>query len=118
MAGIPPIDNLKKYLEKISFDEYNVNQIQVSSASVFELAAEQSLRELIDSQNQNITYVSENQTDMDVTIITAPPSTPVLQAESTNVSVILKITTSNKSHSYILSKISTEKLRGKLEKES
>lgn len=108
VAGIHPIDTdkFKECFENMSLDESNVSQTQESSTSVRETAAEQSLSELIDSQSQNATSVPENQTDMDVTINTAPPSTPVLLAEITNVPVIPKITTSkrgNKKHSQILS---------------
>ncbi|KAF2896198.1 hypothetical protein ILUMI_09977 [Ignelater luminosus] len=74
-------------------NESNVSQTQESST---ETAAEQSLSELIDAQSQNATSVPENQTDMDVTINTAPPSSSVLLAEITNVPVIPKVTTSKR----------------------
>ncbi|KAK2578456.1 hypothetical protein KPH14_012020 [Odynerus spinipes] len=123
-AGIYPIntDKFKKCLGNISLDESNVSQIQESPTSVRETAAEQSLSELIDSQSQNATSTLENQTDMDVTINTTPPSTSVLLAEITNVPVIPNITTSkrgNKKHSQILSSTPTKyKLEEKQKKTS
>ncbi|KAJ8936932.1 hypothetical protein NQ318_007056, partial [Aromia moschata] len=77
--------SLKECFENMSLVESNVSTTQESSTtSVRETAAEQSLSELIDSQGQHATPDPESQTDMDVTINKAPPSTPVLLVEITN----------------------------------
>ena len=83
-SGIHPMDpdKFKKCFENMLPDKHNVSQTGDSSTFMQETAAEQSLSERsesIDNQGQNAAASDLiNQSVMDVSIDTTPPSTPLL----------------------------------------